>query len=242
MSQYKLTFNAKSSSKNVPLALRLAEKMGTCTYSGDKKTICIMTDVLSPDLKKILELVKNVKGTLFEIHGTLVIDMVDVHNVLHCLRKRRCDGICTAIKDYDFELEFIGITGKDPYCLYNADRWDLYPHDDVINVDENLMHVDTMGFYDHYIEDTWVPPKMCPKYSRDSIRSAFNSFPEVIEIELKPDIDEFMMNPDVESTSSSSDVDMVVHLSGESIKRLGDEIELRMLQIMKNKGLLDEKK
>jgi len=241
MPKYKLTFNAKSSSKNVPLAIRLAERIGSCSYSDDKKTICVRADELSPDLKKILELVRNVKNTMFEIDGTLVIDMADVQNVIKCYRKRRCDGVCTAIKDYDFELEFLGITGHDPGCLYNSDRWDLYPHDDVITSDSTYIFFDKKKFLAHYLRDTWIPEKICKKYNEDYIRSVFDTFPDVIQIELKPDLDELMMYPDMESPRTQDDTDMVVSLSEESIRRLGDEFETRLLKLMKNRGRQDEK-
>jgi len=224
MAKYKLTFNAKSSSKNVPLALRLAERIGGCSYSDDKKTICVRADELSPDLKKILELVKNIKGTILEIDGRLVIDMIDVQNVLKCYRKRRCEGVCTAVKDYDFQLEFIGATTKDPYTFYNADRWELYPHDGVVEFDSVRMLVDKKKFYKYYLEDTFVPRKMCVKYNKDAIREAFAHLPDVIEVELQPDSDEFMMNPAVSSTSYPGESDMIVQLSKETIKELAEEL------------------
>ncbi len=233
MAKYKLTFNPKSSSKNVPLAIRLAERMGNFSYSDDKKTISLKSDELSPDLKKILEFVKNIKGTILEIDGRLVVDMVDVKNVLKCYQKRHCEGVCTAVKDYDFELEFIGATTKDPYTFFNADRWELYPHDGVVEFDSVRMLVDKKKFYKYYLEDTYVPRKMCGKYNKDAIREAFSHLPDVIEVELQPDIDEFMMNPAIESSSPSNDADMVVYLSRESIKELVDEIEKRVLKIIK---------
>lgn len=236
MPKYKLTFNARSSSKNVPLALRLAERMGNYSYSDDKKTICLRSDELSPDLKKILELVKNIKGTILEIDGRLVVDMVDVQNVLKCYRKRRCEGVCTAIKDYDFELEFIGATTKDPYTLYNAGRWELYQHDGVVEFDSVRMLVDKKKFYRHYLEDTFVPRKMCSKYNKDVIKEAFSSLPDVIEVGLQPDIDEFMMNPAVNSTTYSDESDMTVHLSKESVKELADELSKCIIKALERRS------
>lgn len=236
MPQYKLSFNARSSSKNVPLAIRIAERMGTHTYSDDKKTIFLKTDVLSPDLKKILELVKNIKGTMFEIDGTLIVDMADVQSVLKCYRKRRCEGVCTATKDYSFELECIGATVKDPYALYNAERWGLYEHDGVIEFDSVRMLIDKKKFYKYYLEDTFVPRKMCCKYNKDAIREAFAHFPDVIEVELQPDIDEFMMNPDVSSTAYPGESDMIVQLSKETIKELVDELSKCIMKALERRS------
>ncbi|HPL17950.1 MAG TPA: hypothetical protein PL180_14755 [Spirochaetota bacterium] len=236
MSRYKLSFNVRSSSKNVPLAIRLAERIGNYSYSDDKKTICLRSDELSPDLKKILELVKNIKGTIFEIDGKLVIDMLDVQNVLKCYRKRRCEGVCTAIKDYDFQLEFIGATIKDPYALYNSDRWEIYEHDGVVEFDSVRMLIDKKKFYKYYLEDTFVPRKMCSKYNKDAIREAFAHLPDVIEVELQPDIDEFMMNPLAESSSTLDDTDMTVSLSKESIKELADELTKSIIKVLERRS------
>jgi len=231
MPKYKLTFNARSSSKNVPLAIRLVERIGSYSYFDDKKTICLRSDELSPDLKKILELVKNIKGTILEIDGRLVVDMVDVQNVLKCYRKRRCEGVCTAVKDYDFELEFIGATTKDPYTFYNADRWELYPHDGVIEFDSVRMLIDKKKFYNYYLEDTFVPRKMCSKYNKDVIKEVFSSLSDMIEVGLHPDIDEFMMNPAVDSTTYPGESDMIVHLSKESVKELADELSKSIMKV-----------
>jgi len=236
MPKYKLTFNAKSSSKNIPLAIRLAERMGNYSYSDDKKTICVRSDELSPDLKKILELVKNIKGTILEIDGRLVDDMEDVQNVLKCYRKRRCEGVCTAVRDYDFEMEFIGATVKDPYALYNSERWGLYQHDGVVEFDSVRMLIDKKKFYKYYLEDTFVPRKMCSKYNKDAIREAFASFPDVTEVDLQPDIDELMMNPVVNSTAYPGDSDMIVHLSKETIKELVDELSKCIMKALERRS------
>lgn len=236
MPKFKLTFNPKSSSKNIPLAIRLAERMGGYSYSEDKKTICLMSSELTPDLKKILEFVKNIKGTILEIDGRLVVDMLDVQNVLKCYRKRRCEGVCTAVKDYDFQLEFIGATTKDPYTFYNADRWELYPHDGVVEFDSVRMLVDKKKFYKYYLEDTYAPRKMCGKYNKDAIREAFAHLPDVIEVELQPDIDEFMMNPDVSSTAYPGESDMIVQLSKKTIKELAEELSKSILKVLERRS------
>ncbi len=160
---------------------------------------------------------------------------------MECDSKQRCQGICTAIKDYDFQLQYIGIIPKDPSSFYNSARWRLFYHDDAIaKSTSKLLTLIRDVYLQHYLEDTSVAKIICPMYNHDKILQAFDAVPSIIRIDLSDDYSSILnrlMNQNHCGDHENNEGEMVVDLSNKSIKAIGEEIVQRLKDFYKQEKI-----
>lgn len=237
MITYKLTFNSKSKSHKIPEAIKIAKDNFPKTYMDTGNNISILTYNCNKSFGKILRIVKNIKGTSLEVDSEMVIEIDNFISIMECENKRKCNGICTILYDYEFQLECIGIIPKDPNAFYNTGRWAFYNHDDVIDKSTpNYLILKRDVYLKHYLEDTKLPAKICIKYNRSQILEAFKVLPNLIRIDFDDDnystIDNLMKADNCQG-SDYSDGEMTVDISQKSIEALGEEIIKRLTRIFK---------
>ncbi len=188
----------------------------------------------------MLKLVKNLKSTKLEIDNETVFEVDNFLSIMECENKSKCNGICTILHDYDFQLEVLGITKKDPVALYNSGRWALFSYDDAIQKRSNEQLILIRDVYlKHYLEDTGMARKICPMYNRDEILNAFKELSYSINIDVSEDYSNIIDQMMAENHSDQSDEqrgEMTVDLSNESIKALGEEIAKRLDKFLKIHG------
>ncbi len=114
MITYRLTFNSKSKSVKLPEAIQLAKINFPKTYTETGNAISILAYECNRSFLRIIKLVYNLRGTLLEIDGESVVDINKFISIVVCENRDKCNGICTILYDYEFQLECIGIIPKDP--------------------------------------------------------------------------------------------------------------------------------
>lgn len=237
MKTYKLTFNNKSKALKIPEAIKIARSSFPKTTTETNNSISIISFKYNRSFKNILELVKSIKGTILEIDNEKIGDLNQFIEIMECDSKQRCQGICTAIGDYDFQLEYIGIIPKESSQFYNSARWRLYYHDDVIATSTSkLLTLKRDVYLQHYLEDTSVAKNICPKYNLDKIIQSFDTLQSIIKIDLSDDyssmFDQFIDRKQC-GESEKQEGEMVVDLSNKSIKAIGEELANRLAKLLK---------
>ncbi len=228
MAKYILAFNSRSKSMRIPRAISLVKSAFIHSYYELDGFIIIECDKITRSFKGLLELVRTIKGTKVEVDSELVPDINELMAIINCSRKRYCNGICIILKDYYFQLEFLGITGRDHSAFCNTARWDIYEYDDVIVEFQDHLVIKRDLFLEHYIDDTLIAKKVCSSYCLERIEQRFSELPEIIIIEkvIDPsDISEALAN------APSTEIDMTVHLSKESIEAIGEQIAKRLREL-----------
>ncbi len=235
MITYKLTFNSKSKSHKISEAIKIAKDNYPKTYMDTGDNISISTSNCNRSFGKILRIVKNIKGTSLEIDGESVIEIDKILSIIECGYRSKCNGICTIINDYEFQLEMLGVTPKDHNALYNSGRWAFFHYDDAIEQSSSHYLVLKRDVYlKHYLQDTSLPSKICNKYNCAQILEAFNALPNLIRIDFDDDnysIIDNLMKADNGRESDHPEGEMVVDISQKSIEALGKEIAKRLSEL-----------
>lgn len=235
MITYRLTFNSKSKSVKLPEAIQLAKINFPKTFTEIGNVTTIMTHECNRLFLRIIRLVYNLKGTSVEIDGEAVNDINKFISIVECENRNKCNGICTILYDYEFQLECIGIIPKDPNAFYNTGRWAFYNHDDVIEKSTpNYLLLKRDVYMKHYREDMALPARVCNKYNNSKILEAFNALPDTIRIDFSDDnfsIIDQLMKADNGHESDYPEGEMVVDISKKSIEALGKEIAKRLSEL-----------
>ncbi len=217
----------------IPQAIKIARSSFPKTTTETSNSISIISFKYNRSFKNILELVKSIKGTILEVDNDKIIDIYQFMNIMECDNHHQCQGICTAIGDYDFQLQYIGIIPKDSSAFINSARWRLFYYDDAIEKSTSkVLTLKRDVYLQHYLNDTSVATNICLLYNQDKIIQAFDSLPSIIQIDLSDDYSSMFdqrMGRKQYGESENQGGEMVVDLSQKSIKAIGEEIA-RMLQ------------
>jgi len=171
--------------------------------------------------------VKSLKGTMFHIDEKNVLDLNEISSIIDCYNKNTCLGICTIVKDYKFLLEVMGLIGYiEEDMVYNIDRFVIHLTEEVILYhDAESVTIDKKKFLSQYLNDIWMVTYLCSKVNVEAIKLAFMKLPMIIELSAYDFTKDLLIGG---SNHETDYADIVVRLSDDSIKKVGDEIEKRL--------------
>ncbi len=181
---YNLIYFAKGSSKNISPAIRLSNKLNA-EYDDKTKKYSIESLEFNKDFKKLLDLVKNLRGTELKVNNEEIDDIDLYSSIISCPRKRSCDGICSAVDDYKEIFECIGILDRPSVTVYNEYIFESLKNPDLIVFHKNeTLGIDKNVLKNQYINDTKLSKLLCEKYSLEKLDIRMKTFNDTINVEL----------------------------------------------------------
>ncbi len=185
-------FNSKSSGQNVPEAIRLAEKLG-----GVIKDRFYKINFESPenkDLRKIFELVGNLKGSAISINGEEPVVAQKFFYAVNCPEKFLCKGICKHVLiGYDNIDEFMEKNSENTIngILSTSDQ-DLirYMSDYLEVLGEDKFRIDKTRFMEYLHIEIEMEKKFCENFDLIKVENEIEKLPKEINLVPYEEIEE----------------------------------------------------
>jgi len=179
-------FNSKSSGQNVPEAIRIAERCGG--FIQDKFYKIKFDDPENKDLKKLFELVGNLKGTVIVMGDEEPVVAHKFFNAVNCPEKLLCKGTCRHVRlgYYDILsfLEYYSENIENNVFSTTEQVLITYLTDFLEELEENRFKLNKEVFLDYFKRETEMENKFCQKYNINKAQEAIDKLPD--EIKLNP--------------------------------------------------------
>ncbi|MFX0138023.1 MAG: tetratricopeptide repeat protein [Candidatus Hodarchaeota archaeon] len=171
-----LKFNSKSSGLGVKEACKIAERN---KLQKEGNYYIVKFTELTKDLKKLLDLIGNLKYTTLLLDGTEV-DLKKVKNILFCRDEKLCRGICRHIRIGWSPLDRLINIFSDPRMGKVFLVREL--SDFIEKISDNEFKIER-DFIKNYINDEYsLENQYCNKYDIEKIQKTINKLPEKFSI------------------------------------------------------------
>ncbi|MFX1501414.1 MAG: hypothetical protein ACFFDH_10680, partial [Promethearchaeota archaeon] len=177
-------FNSRSSGQNIPEAIRIAEKCGG--FIEDKFYKIKFNDPQDDNLKKLYELVGNLKGSAVILDDKEPIVARKFFNAVSCPEKLLCKGTCKHVRfGYQDILEFLELNSESiEDNVYSTYRQNLLINltDFLEEFEENRFRFNKKAFLNYFKQETEMETKFCDKYNFNDAQKAIERLPDEIKI------------------------------------------------------------
>ncbi|MFX1504677.1 MAG: hypothetical protein ACFFDC_01060 [Promethearchaeota archaeon] len=206
-------FNSKSSGQNVPEAIRLAEK-----HNGIIEDRYYKINFDSPeekDLKKLFELVGNLKGTAISVNGEEPVVAHKFFYAVNCPEKFLCKGVCRHVRiGYKNIEEFLEINSEniEDGVLSTSDDNLIRRMADFLEIlGEDKFQIDKSRFLEYFLLETEMEEKFCEKFNLTKIENEIEKLPKEIKLVPSEEIeekfeDEFAFEKEIQRILTHSEI------------------------------------
>ncbi|HEC39615.1 hypothetical protein LCGC14_1280900 [marine sediment metagenome] len=193
-------FNSKSSGQNVPEAIRLAEKHGAVIENKFYKINFESQE--NKDLKKLFELVGNLKGSAISVNGEESVVANKFFYAVNCPEKLLCKGICKHIGiGYNNIEDFLEKNSENiENGIFSTSDENLirFMSDYLEDLGEDKFKIDRDRFLEYFRIETEMEEKFCKKFDLTKVENEIEKLPKEIILVPYEEIEEEYVFSEVE--------------------------------------------
>ncbi|MFX1504678.1 MAG: hypothetical protein ACFFDC_01065 [Promethearchaeota archaeon] len=179
-------FNSKSRGRNIPEAIRIAERCKGIIE--DRYYKVKFSDPQDKDLDKLNQLVKRLKGTAIVLGDGETVVPHKFLKAVNCSERSLCKGICRHVglgyhhiqnflDDYSGYIDNDILTTSDQDLIRFLSKF-------LEKVDEKRFKFNNRLFLEHFIRQTEMENRFCEKYEINKARTEIMNLPNEIRLDL----------------------------------------------------------
>lgn len=250
--QITVEFNPKSTARDVDKAIKLSESLNASKFTGTEKIVSVTQEVsnIHKDFLKVLEIVFRLARTKIFIDNELIEGTHHIHDLLTCVKKSYCNGICTLNTGLFHTLfQELGVISKEKFFLgitdWDVERLNIAAPEIFDLIRSDYAEVNRDKLIQAYIESCTNVYKACSVFSVDATVFELKKLPEVITVKItdlnswedEDDLDDEELSGDEEENHSTvNQGEFVITISpeqvGEIVTKVSDEIEIRLRKLL----------
>jgi len=255
MSNIKLTFNPKNTSKYIKTARKLASKLNA--YKSENNISFLVVEVKKDDVDKdfrsLFNHVIDLEDTTIELDNVIVEDTYQFRHVINCRylnSNTHCYGICRMMNpELDRVFGAIGIfdrVGKlesfhpgdgllnAGYAVVDYAVVNYAVADYAVVNDDNEILVNKHKLHERFLDDTKLQRRICHKYNMELVKEKFRELPGLVPLIFTDENTEGSVveeECDVKGIEEEFEKDSY-NLNEDIVARIGDEFEKRLRKVL----------